>query len=129
VRLIDDNPHPKDEISRRFAAMDVYLAAIAEGVSTRRTSMMAALEHAVAVVATAGAATDPVLRRADGEGLVLAPAESPGAFGEAAAALAADPARRAAVARGGRELFDREFAWPRHVDRLAGALGLAGGAP
>ena len=123
VRRIDDNPHPKDEISRRFAAMDVHLLAIArEGVSTRRTTLMAGLEHGVATVATLGEATDEVLRREDGRALMLATAADHDAFGAAVADLAASPGRRQAIADGGRALFDREFTWERITDQVFQAL-------
>ena len=123
TRMIDDNPIPKDEISRRFAAMDVHLLPIAkEGVSTRRTTLMAGLEHGVASVATSGPDTDELLLAEDGRAFLLAPASDPARFGAAAAELAADPDRRRAIAAGGRDLFLREFAWDRIADQVAATL-------
>ena len=103
--------------------MDVHLLAIArEGVSTRRTTLMAGLEHGVATVGTLGEATDEVLRRDHGRALLLAPADDHDAFGAAVADLAADAERRRSIADGGRALFDREFTWERITERVFQAL-------
>lgn len=47
-----EGPLPFEEISRRFMAMDLYLAPFSDGVSTRRTSLMASLQHGIASVGT-----------------------------------------------------------------------------
>ncbi len=72
---------------------------------------MAALQHELAVVGTAGHLTDPVLRRADGA-LRLTEVGDRRGFSEAAADLAVDSDRRRSVAAAGRRLYEGEFDWP-----------------
>ena len=47
----------------RLAATDVFLVPTVDGASTRRGSLMAALQHGLPVLATDGDLTDGVLRR------------------------------------------------------------------
>jgi glycosyltransferase involved in cell wall biosynthesis len=53
----------EDELATELSAADLYLAAFADGLSTRRTTLMAALQHALAVIGTDGRLTEPDLRR------------------------------------------------------------------
>ena len=57
---------PADEVSRRLSAADLNLSAFIDGVSTRRGSLMAALQHGVASVGTRGYLTDQMLLNEDG---------------------------------------------------------------
>lgn len=103
-----------------LAAADLFLAPTVDGVSTRRGSTMAALQHGVPVLATDGPLTDSVLRRTPA--LRLTPVDDREAYARAAAALAADPERRRAAGRAGRDLYEREFDWPVIGDRLIAGL-------
>jgi hypothetical protein len=47
-----------EEVSREFSEADVMLAYFVDGLSTRRGSVMAALEHGVSVLSTMGEFTD-----------------------------------------------------------------------
>ena len=76
---------------------------------------MAGLCEQVAIVATRGALTDPMLL---GRGLELVEVGSPAAFAERVTALADDGQRRARAADAGRELFEAEFT----PDLIAGRL-------
>jgi glycosyltransferase involved in cell wall biosynthesis len=118
LRTITPGPQSDDDVAGHLAAGDVFLAPFVDGVSTRRGSVMAALQHGLAVVTTAGPSTDPVFREADGRAVVLAPAGDAESFAAAAAGLAAAPERRRAVAREGRRLFEETFAWPVVARRL-----------
>ena len=110
--LIADGPHPADEVSRRISAMDVFLATYADGVSTRRGAMMAALQHGVPVVGTRGHHTDPELIAVDGNALLLAPAGDISAFDAAVLRLASNPSLRDEIGAQGAQLFNRRYAWP-----------------
>lgn len=112
ARLITDGPHPPDEVSRRLLAVDLFLAAYTDGISTRRSAMMAALQHGLAVVGTHGIHTDPELMAADGRALVLTPAGDDAAFAAAVVRLAGDPAERHRLGTNGLALFDERYAWP-----------------
>ena len=101
----------EDDAARMLAAADVFLAAYADGVSTRRTTVMAALQHGLPVVGTLGPLTDRVLREAAGA-LELAPVDDSAAFADRALALAEDDEHREAVGAAGRALFESRFDWP-----------------
>jgi len=111
-----------EPLARLLSAADIFLAPYADGVSTRRTTVMAALQHEIAVVATIGSLTDRLIREADGA-LELVPVDSPREFAERVRALADDRERRERVARAGRALYDDEFAWPVITRRLVRLLG------
>jgi glycosyltransferase involved in cell wall biosynthesis len=108
----DAGPLAADEVSRHFAAMDLYLAPFVEGVSTRRGSFMAALQHGLPVVATSGPQTDAVFLEHDGRALDLVPETDADAFAGAAERLFCDAGRRRGLARAGRTLYGSRFDWP-----------------
>ena len=103
-----------ESVARMLSAVDVFLAPYEDGVSTRRTTVMAALQHELAVVGTDGPFTDGLLRDAV-HALRLVPPER---FGDAVAALAASPEDRRALGLTGRELYESHFDWPVIADRV-----------
>jgi glycosyltransferase involved in cell wall biosynthesis len=109
VEVVRSGELPPDQLARLVAASDLFLVPLIDGVSTRRTSAMAALQHGVAVVATDGHLTDSILR--DG-GIALAPVGEPHTFASLAADVASNAAQRAELARGGRALYEASFDWP-----------------
>jgi len=111
---------PAADVGRLLAAADLLLAPFVDGVSSRRGSIMAALQHSVAVVGTDGHLTDTTMRTA--ECPVLTPVGNPRAFASAAEQLATDDARRAEIACAGRRLYEREYAWARVAAKLLGLL-------
>lgn len=113
------------DLSCHFAAMDVYLAPFADGISTRRTSLMTGLQHGTALVGTCGPLTDAVLQREQGHAFLLSDVGAAAAapFGENVAALLSDANERARLGAGARDLFCREFTWERIAARLLAALG------
>jgi hypothetical protein len=113
-------------LAARLSAADLFLAPYVDGVSTRRTSLMASLLHGVAVVGTDGDLTDSVLREAAGA-LRLAPVDRPDLFAEAAQSLAASAEERAALGHAGRALYRDRFDWPVIAGRLLAEL--AGDVP
>lgn len=100
-------------VSRELARAAVGFAPILDGVSTRRTTVAAMLQHGLPVAGSDGRATDPVLR--DSGAFALVPASDASAADAAAAidALLADGARRARMAGLARALFDAHLSWPR----------------
>jgi glycosyltransferase involved in cell wall biosynthesis len=113
------------ELARWLSAGDIFLAPFLDGVSTRRTTLMAALQHGLPVVATDGPLTDRILRDAP-DALRLVTVDDEPAFADAVVALARDPAQRRWLGRGARELHDAHFAWPRIARRVLDALALGG---
>jgi glycosyltransferase involved in cell wall biosynthesis len=124
VELIEPGRLPSEEVASNLAASDLFLAPFIDGVSTRRTTVMAALQHGVPVVGTSGFLTDGIFRDA-ADHLRLVPVESPHAFSAAAVHLALNPVERVALGTAGRELYERSFDWPVIAKELLTRLGIA----
>lgn len=125
-----EGPLPADEVSRRFAAMDIALMPFSDGVSTRRTSMMTALQHGIATIGTRGWLTDPMLGELDGSAFLLADSQNQAQFLANAIHLAVDAKSRSAIGRRGRQVYEREFAWHRASERMLEKLSREqGGKP
>jgi hypothetical protein len=92
-------------LSVHLQACDLLIQPYPEGVTTRRTSMMAGLAHAVAIVTTHGRYTEPLWREADAPS--AAPADDVPAFLRICALLATDVGRRRAAAAAGRRFYGR----------------------
>jgi hypothetical protein len=103
--------------SRILSACDVFLAPFADGVSTRRSSVAAALAHGLPVITTRGPHTDPAVFVE--EAIACVGVGDDEAFARAALDLARSPDRRRALSEAGRRLYERELAWTRHWDGLA----------
>ena len=116
VPVVDGGTLPPDEVSRWFAAMDVYLAPYIDGASTRRTSLMTGLQHGIATVTTHGHATDPMLAAENGRALLLT--DSPETFNVQVVRLAQSCVLRDNIGRQARRLYEDHFAWERVANRL-----------
>lgn len=127
--LKDAGRVPHADASRYFGAMDVCLAPFRHGVSTRRGSFMAALQHGVATVSTHGRQTDTVLHQANGQAFLLAPDHDPDAYLHHACRLFREPRRRAEMAQAGRVLYRNTFEWEVIATRLLTVLEHAGPIP
>jgi glycosyltransferase involved in cell wall biosynthesis len=110
------------DVSDCLGVADVFLAPFADGVSSRRSSLMAALQHSLAVVGTDGHLTDGLLRRSGAMRLV--PVGRHDLFAQAAVDLATSPAARRTLGESARALYESSFDWPvlarRLLDTLAG---------
>jgi len=73
VPVFDQGRLPAEDAAACFPAMDVYLSPFSDGISTRRGSAMAALQHGIPVVTTHGPLTDDIW--AHTPGLTLSPVE------------------------------------------------------
>jgi glycosyltransferase involved in cell wall biosynthesis len=102
----------EDELARELSAADIFLAPFFDGLTTRRGTMMAALQHALPVVGTAGILTEPELRREDDAIRWTAAGDREG-FARAALELAADGTARARRGAAARALYERRFSWQR----------------
>jgi glycosyltransferase involved in cell wall biosynthesis len=121
VRIEAPGVLPADDLARRLSAVDIFLSPLVDGVSTRRTSLMAALQHQLAVVGTGGPLTDSCLTRAS-NALQLRPVMRRDLFSDAVLGLAADPGKRSELGREGRRLYEHEFDWPILCSRLLQGL-------
>jgi glycosyltransferase involved in cell wall biosynthesis len=115
-----------EELAGELSAADIYLAPFVDGLSTRRTSLMAALQHALAVVGTAGPLTEPGLRHEEAA-ITWASAGDRMGFASAALALAGDPAARSQRGLAARRLYERRFAWERIAELTIAAVAESSG--
>jgi glycosyltransferase involved in cell wall biosynthesis len=109
------------ELAGTLSAADIFLAPLIDGVSTRRGTLMVALQHGLPVVATSGPLTDPVLLRS-GSALRLVPVGDPASFADEAARLAADREERTAVGAAARLLYEQNFDWPVIARKMLDSL-------
>ena len=117
---------PADALARQLAATDVFLAPFIDGVSTRRTTVMAALQHGLAVVGTDAFLTDSLLREAT-DAIRLLPLDRPELFVEEVVKLSKSSETRIALGREAAALYSTEFGWPVTARRLIRALDLESG--
>lgn len=113
----------RTDASAALRACDLVVQPYPDGVTTRRTSVMAALANQVAVVTTDGELTEPAWRTTGA--VRLAPASDPAAFAAATIALLHDAGARAALAASGRRLYDARFALEHTLDALLKAPAAA----
>jgi glycosyltransferase involved in cell wall biosynthesis len=120
VRFIRPGILPATDVSVYLASGDILLAPFTDGISTRRTTLMAALQNGIPIVATDGPSTDAMLRSS---GVLKLVAENEAAlFADAVNCLAEDVGERLALRESGRQLFEERFDWPHLARRLLGVV-------
>lgn len=103
---------PAEDVSLHLQAMDLHLAPFSDGVSTRRGSFMAGIQHGVPSVSTRGKLTDPMLIDAAADGaFALASTDDPSAFTQHAVALMQDAPRRMRMAEASQQLYENTFSF------------------
>ncbi len=113
---------PHEQVSTALSAMDVFVAPYRDGVSTRRGSFMAALQHGLPTVTTLGASTDEVLRRHNGDAFLAVEESSPDTFGTKVRDLLATPDSHPALRKQATTLYADSFDWPVTTGRLRDLL-------
>lgn len=104
-----------DEVAAYLAACDLVVQPYPDGVTSRRTSLMASLALGLPIVTNGGALTERVW--SDG-GVALAPSPDADAIASAAEALLADEPARARLARNAAALYRARFSAERTVETL-----------
>jgi glycosyltransferase involved in cell wall biosynthesis len=118
---------PARALSSHLAACDLVALPFPDGVSTRRTSAMAALAHGVAVVTTVGRLSEPLW--AESGAVELVAAGDPLATCAAVERLLADDTERARLAAAGRALYRERFDVARTISALRRGDGETQAAP
>jgi glycosyltransferase involved in cell wall biosynthesis len=114
-----------DELSVRLRASDVLLLPFFDGLSTRRTTLMAGLAHGLPIVGLHGPGTDDILTGCP-EALTLTPVGDINAYAHATLRLANHPDRLRASGESGHQLYTKHFDWSITASRVAAALGSEG---
>ncbi len=104
------------EISAHLLACDVLIQPYPDGVSSRRTTVMAGLALGVPVVTNEGMLSEPFWRHCGA--VELTP--SVDNFADAVDAVLTDPSRAANLRDRGRSLYARSFSLDRTVRALRG---------
>ena len=104
------------DASAAIRACDVMVQPYPDGVTTRRTSVMAPLANGVATVSTTGDLTERIW--SDTKAVALAPAGAPPAIVATIVQLFDEPATRAALSVAGRRTYDAHFSIEKSVDTL-----------
>lgn len=117
-RVIAPGFQTPDDLAGLVSAADVLLAPFIDGVSTRRTSVMAALQHGVPVLTNRGHLTDRMW--SDCPGVVLS-GNSRSAFAGELARMLDQPELLRELRDSARRTYEARFDWP-HVVKLLVAL-------
>jgi hypothetical protein len=107
ARVRASGPLAPEDLSRHLGACDVMLQPYGDGVSTRRTSLMAALAHRRPVITTSGILTEPLWRQSGAVALVEAGDAT--AMGAALAHLMDDAGERARLGAAAGVLYAQRF--------------------
>jgi glycosyltransferase involved in cell wall biosynthesis len=102
-------------ISRALGAAGVGFAPVIDGVSTRRTTVAALLQHGLPVAGSDGRATDEIYRAS--AAFALAPVAGPARIETVLHQVLTGTAMRERMRAASRELYDSHLAWPRIADR------------
>jgi glycosyltransferase involved in cell wall biosynthesis len=115
-RVHATGPLTNEDVSHHLAACDVMVQPYPDGISTRRTSAMAALSHGIPLVTTAGWLTEPLWESSNA--VVLAPVGRPVDLAAAVAGVLDSTHERARLAGAGRALYEERFALSHTIRAL-----------
>ena len=101
-----------------IAAMDIFLGPLTDGISTRRGSIIAALQAGIAVVSTAGYHTESIWTTPDAAGVLLSPANDLSAWIKNVQTLAGDQSHQKRCGIMNRKFFERNFTWSEIAMRM-----------
>jgi glycosyltransferase involved in cell wall biosynthesis len=121
VDVRQPGPLPAEEVSQHLAASDLVLLPFTDGMSTRRSTLMAALAHGRPVLGLSGPRTDAILDD-DSAALVLTPLGDRNAYARTAAALAKDRGQLQQIGDSGHDLYRARFDWPVIARRVGSEL-------
>jgi hypothetical protein len=110
--FLDAGPLPAAEAALGIRAMDLMLAPFSDGISTRRTSAMSALQHGVPVCSTISKWSDSIFRDARSPGLSLCNPTRVEEYVRRVLAVAEMILGNADLGNDLKDLYDAKFSWP-----------------
>jgi glycosyltransferase involved in cell wall biosynthesis len=113
---------PGADAALRLRAMDLFLAPFLDGISARRGSVIAALQHGIPTCSTFTEHSDRFLREFVSPAYSLTPVGKKEEFRRAALALAQSNRHRSTVAADLVELYQTYFDWPVIAQRTVETL-------
>jgi glycosyltransferase involved in cell wall biosynthesis len=111
-------PMPADEIAAHLAACDCILQPYVDGVSSRRTSLLASLALGLPIVTNRGPLTDPVWLNSDA--VILAPSSSPTDLLKVVEQVLTEPRAREDLGRRAARFYQDHFALTHTIRILRG---------
>jgi glycosyltransferase involved in cell wall biosynthesis len=118
----DHGSLPGPEVSLRLRAMDLFLAPLTDGISGRRGSVIAALQHGLPICSTVRTYTDAYLKNFVNPAFSLVPHDNQELFCEEAVRMAEKALQQPNFGQELKEFHDRHFAWPVIAERMATGL-------
>jgi len=118
----DHGSLPGPDVSLRLRAMDLFLAPLSDGISGRRGSIVAALQHGLPICSTVRSYTDAFLKNFDSPAFSLVPHDNQTLFCEAALRLAERAVQEPNFGQELTEFHDKDFAWPVLAERMVTGL-------
>ena len=113
---------PGPEVSLRLRAMDLFLAPLKDGISGRRGSIVAALQHGLPICSTVRNYTDTFLKNFASPAFSLVPHDNQELFSEEALRMAEKALQQPNFGHELKEFHDRHFAWPVIAEQMATGL-------
>ncbi len=107
---------PAEEVSLALSAADLVALPFIDGISERRTTLMAALAHGLPVVGTSGESTGSTLQAA--KFVELSPANEERPFVQNVVDLLRDNERRQRLATAGGQAYTEHYSWPVTIAHL-----------
>ena len=124
-RVVASGDLAPEAVAAHLRACNLVVQPFPDGVTTRRTSLMASLANGCPTVTTIGPLTEPLW--ADESGVALAPVGDTAALVDLVVALLRDDGRRSALGRAGHLLYDTRFAVRHTVRHLSDQPGYPDG--
>ena len=115
--LVAPGEAPLSSISRWLGTVAAAFQWYPDGITTRRTTAMAALAHATPLVTNAGHLSEPFWTAS--QAVSLASNNRPSTLADELVALLNDPVKARAIGSAGRELYELRFCLDRTIAALA----------
>jgi glycosyltransferase involved in cell wall biosynthesis len=119
ARVYATGPCSQDEASTQIAACDAMFQPYPEGITTRRTTAMAALAHGKCLISTLGALTEDIWRSTSAVQLIAS--REPHRIAKDIEEALSSPRETAQRGSEGLKLYQDHFALPHTIDALLAA--------